>query len=146
VLGNRSHSGELISRHFRDFGNAPPQHAISRRMNSNSNSNPDVAKGAIESDRPEDDADGNVAGFREQLDHRFQDPLNKSSDAGMPGTGQTEEFSMEEQGENELRQDTNDTARPRGPNVDSEANTQDQTPGNTQKRNQGDKDEDPLAA
>jgi hypothetical protein len=107
---------------------------------------PNAAKGAVEPFRPEDDADGNVASFNEQLDHRFQDPLNKSSDSGMEGTGQTAEFSMETQSENQLEQDTVDPLRPRETDADAEADMQDQGPGEIQRRNQGDQKDDPLAA
>lgn len=107
---------------------------------------PDEAKGAVEPSRPEDDAEGNVASLNEQLDHRFQNPMNKSSDAGMPGIGQTEEFSMEKEGINELRRDTLDPVRPRGGDSDAEADSQDQDPGQTQRRLHGDEKDDPLAA
>lgn len=82
-------------------------------MNSNSKPDPDAAKGAVEPYRSEDDNEGNVAPLTEQLDHRFQNPLNKSSDSGMPGAGQTPEYSMERQEENKLQQDTNNPAVPR---------------------------------
>jgi hypothetical protein len=81
-------------------------------MNSKANPDPDAAKGAVESSRPEDDSDGNVAPFAEQLDHRFQDSLNKASDSGMSESGQTPEFSMEPQEENQLQQDTADPIKP----------------------------------
>jgi hypothetical protein len=60
--------------------------------------------GAVEQDRPEQDT--NVAPLSEQLDHQFQDPLNKSNDSGLPGHGQTEEFTGETHVENDLNKDT----------------------------------------
>lgn len=39
-----------------------------------------------------------------------------------------------------------DVVRPREPDADAEAETQDQDPGETQRRNQGEQAEDPLAA
>ncbi len=107
---------------------------------------PDADKGAIEPSRPENDRDSNVAEFAEQLDHRFQDPLNKSSDSGMPESGQTAEFSMETQGKDELKQDINDPARPQDEDANAEADTQDQDPGESQRNNHADKEDDPLAA
>ncbi len=83
-------------------------------MNSHDKQDPDAMKGTIEPDRPEDDADSNMAELNEQLDHRFQDPMNKSSDSGMPGTGQTGEYSMETEGENELSKDTGQERRSTG--------------------------------
>ncbi len=61
--------------------------------------------GAVEQDRP--DQETNVAPLEEQLDHRFQDPLNKANDSGLPGQGQTPEFTGEEQVSNQLNKDTN---------------------------------------
>jgi len=89
-------------------------------MNSNAKPDPDAAKGAVEPSRPEDDAEGNVASFNKQLDHRFQDSLNKSSDSGLPGSGQTGEFSMEEQGENKLQQDTGEAVGPGDTEADAD--------------------------
>jgi len=115
-------------------------------MNSHDKQDPDAMKGTIEPDRPEDDADSNMAELNEQLDHRFQDPMNKSSDSGMPGTGQTGEYSMETEGENELSKDTGGSEPSRDKDADAEADMQDQEPGETQRKNQGDKKDDPLAA
>jgi hypothetical protein len=89
---------------------------------------PDADKGAVEPSRPEDNKDGNVASFNEQLDHRFQDPLNKSSDSGLPGSGQTAEYSMEHQEENELNKDMDDH---------SARNDKDADAAKTQHKNQG---------
>ena len=147
--------------------------------------------GAVEQDRPEQKT--NVAPLEEQLDHRYQDPLNKSNDSGLPGRGQTPEFTGEEQVNNQLDKDTNagsseavkqeltkrsnamdkmDSARandtdqnaqnfndrskqgsgktdsnrrdPDGNNPEGETVNQD--PGESQKRNQGGKKDDDLAA
>jgi hypothetical protein len=61
--------------------------------------------GAVEQDRPEQKT--NVAPLEEQLDHRYQDPLNKNNDSGLPGHGQTPEFTGEKQVNNQLDKDTN---------------------------------------
>lgn len=61
--------------------------------------------GAVEQDRP--DQKTNVAPLKEQLDHQYQDPLNKQSDSGLAERGQNPEFAGESQGRNELDQDTN---------------------------------------
>lgn len=71
------------------------------------NSNRETAfnKGAVEQDRPEQST--NTAPLDAQLDHRYQDPLNKSHDSDVPEPGQNPEFTGESQGRNELDQDTN---------------------------------------
>ena len=61
--------------------------------------------GAVEQDRPEQNT--NVAPLESQLDHRYQDPLNKQNDSGLSERGQNPEYSGERQGRNELNQDTN---------------------------------------
>jgi hypothetical protein len=99
--------------------------------NNNPHADPDMTLGAVEPSRPEEDADGNVASPNEQLDHRFQDAMNKSSDSGLPGTGQTSEFSMEQHGENELQKDTADPVS-RDKDSDAETNSD---PGETQPPN-----------
>jgi hypothetical protein len=115
---------------FRAHGNTAGPLVISEVMNSQNNQDPDAKKGTVEPDRPEDDADSNMAELNEQLDHRFQDPMNKSSDSGMPGTGQTGEYSMEKEGEDELNRDTGSE-----PSLEKDAG-----------RNQGGKKDDPLVA
>lgn len=60
--------------------------------------------GAVEQDRP--DQETNVAPMREQLDHRWQDPLNKQNDSGLPERGRNPEFTGEPEGVNELEKDT----------------------------------------
>jgi hypothetical protein len=61
--------------------------------------------GAVEQDRPEQTT--NVAPLDAQLDHRYQDPLNKQNDSGLAEKGQNPEFTGETQGRDELNQDTN---------------------------------------
>lgn len=60
--------------------------------------------GAVEQDRPGQKT--NVAPLDQQLDHRNQDPLNKASDSGMPGKGQTPEFTGGKESKNQLDKDT----------------------------------------
>ena len=116
--------------------------------------------GAVEQDRPEQDT--NVAPLDAQLDHRYQDPLNKQSDSGGPEPGQNPEFTGESQGRDELNQDTNaklsgkgqgqaDTniesgSNRRDPDGNSEGVLNDQDPGERQKENQNNKKDDDLAA
>ena len=121
--------------------------------------------GAVEQDRPEQNT--NVAPLEEQLDHRFQDPLNKSNDSGLPGQGQTPEFSGEEQVNNQLDKDTNavsseavnqeltrrsnamdkmDTTEDRSLERDDLEDETNQDPGEQQKENQNEKKDDDLAA
>jgi hypothetical protein len=121
--------------------------------------------GAVEQDRPEQKT--NVASMNEQLDHRDQDPLNKASDSGMGGTGQTPEFTGENGSKNQLEKDTgadlsedgkkklehashamNRMDTPGRSNSeegepDEEVN---QDPGERQKENQNEKKDDDLAA
>ena len=114
----------------------------------------DAGKGAVEQDRPEQRT--NVAPLDAQLDHRYQDPLNKQSDSDLPEPGQNPEHSGEPQGRNELNQDTN-ADMPNKTNVEPGSNRQDpdgnaegilndQDPGERQKENQNQKEDDDLAA
>ena len=96
--------------------------------------------GAVEQDRPEQKT--NVAPLEAQLDHTYQDPLNKANDSGMANLGQTPEFTGEKQGRNELERDTN-------ANIEKEREDEevvDQDPGERQKQNQNEKKDDDLAA
>ncbi len=109
--------------------------------------------GAVEQDRPDEKT--NVAPLDAQLDHRYQDPLNKQNDSGFAERGQNPEFTGESQGRDELNQDTN--AKSNKTNVDRGSNRQDpdanaegilndQDPGERQKENQNEKRDDDLAA
>src|SRR6266542_6549362 len=103
--------------------------------------------GAVEQDRREQTT--NVAPFNSQFDHRFQDPLNKANVSGMPGKGQTPEFTGEKEGRNELERDTNarlsnevkrDETRIKKMDIvegeDPEGELEDQDPGQRQRENQ----------
>jgi hypothetical protein len=61
--------------------------------------------GAVEQDRPEQET--NVAPLNAQLNHTYQDPLNKANDSGLNNRGQTPEFTGEKQEGNQLERDTN---------------------------------------
>lgn len=77
-------------------------------MPSSNNTNHKTAfqnTGAVEQDRPEQST--NVAPLDKQLDHRYQDSLNKQNDSGIPERGQTPEFTGESKGRDDLNQDTN---------------------------------------
>jgi hypothetical protein len=121
--------------------------------------------GAVEQDRPGQKT--NVASMNEQLDHRDQDPLNKASDSGMGGTGQTPEFTGGQESKNQLGRDTGaltedskkkladtsnamnrmDTPPKRDVNDnDRDDEEVDQDPGERQKENQNEKKDDDLAA
>ena len=89
--------------------------------------------GAVEQDSPEQKT--NVAPFDAQLDHRYQNPLNKQSDSGMSAKGQNPEHSGEREGKDELDQDT-----------DADGEERDADPGQRQKQNQGERQDDDLAA
>lgn len=120
-------------------------------MNSSNRETAFQHTGAVEQDRPEQE--NNVAPLDAQLDHRYQDPLNKSNDSGLPEAGQNPEFTGELQGRNELNQDTNAKLPEKGPDsnqsdadLNPEGATQDQDPGMRQKNIQNKKKDDPLAA
>lgn len=122
--------------------------------------------GAVEQDRPEQET--NVAPLREQLDHRWQDPLNKENDSGLAERGQNPEYTGERAGVNELDEDTGafcgqaamsearrDDTGSRRMDVNTDENDQKpapsedlttKDPGQRQKQNQGDKKDDDLAA
>ncbi len=110
----------------------------------NSQKDDDSGKGAVEQDRPGQKT--NVAPLSAQLDHQNQDVLNKMNDSDFPEPGQNPEHSGEPQGRNDFDQDTEIGSRrdPDGNNPEGEL--QDQDPGQRQKRNQGDKKKDDLAA
>ncbi|HYE25622.1 MAG TPA: hypothetical protein VEG32_10530 [Clostridia bacterium] len=105
----------------------------------------DAGKGAVEQDRPEQET--NMAPLDAQLDHQFQDPLNKSSDSDFPEPGQNPEYSMEKQDRNQLDRDTESTTGSRrDPDGNAEGELNDQDPGHRQKQNQNEQGDDPLAA
>ncbi len=84
----------------------------------------DFHKGAFEEDNPTAHPQVSIKG---QLPHRNQDPMIKAADTDFPEPGENPEHSGE-------------------PEANPEGATQDPDPGQRQKRNQGDKKDDPLAA
>jgi hypothetical protein len=82
---------------------------------------PDAAKGAFESDNPKDRSENSLSG---QLPHR-NNPAANGADSDFPEPGAREEHSGE---------------------ANPEAENQDQEPGFSQKRNQNQRKEDPLAS
>jgi len=110
----------------------------------------DAGKGAVEQDSPEQET--NVAPLEEQLDHRDQDVLNKMNDSDFPQAGQHGEHSGEPQGKNDFDEDTKagEKCGPpesrRDPDGNAEGELEDMDPGQKQKRNQGGKKDDDLAA
>jgi hypothetical protein len=88
----------------------------------------DIRKGAVEQESPEQPTNTSLSG---QLPHRTTDPLVKSSDSDFPEPGGNPEHSGEPQANTE---------------VNPEGLTQNQDPGHRQKRNQNDREDDPLAA
>lgn len=106
---------------------------------------PYSAQGGVEQDRPGQPT--NVAPLRHQTNHRDQDPFNKASDSDFPESGQNPEYSMERQEKNQLKQDTKAGVKEITPDViNPEAVLDDQDPGMSQKQNQNDEKDDPLAA
>ena len=86
----------------------------------------DLLKGAVESEAPKQHGNTSLHG---QLGHRTEDEMIKSSDTDFPEPGGNPEHS----GEPEEKKSPDGV-------------TQDQDPGERQKRNQGDRREDPLAS
>ena len=99
-----------------------------------STNDPDRAKGATE---PEDHHHDGNTGLADQLGHRDQDPMLKSSNSDFPESGQNEEHTGEPHTRDELNRDTE---------VNPEGVTQDPDPGCRQKENQNKGKDDPLAA
>ncbi len=87
----------------------------------------DRCKGAFEPENPREQGNTSLGG---QLPHRTNDSLIKSADSDFPEPGSNPEHSGE-------KQDTTSS---------EEGVTQTQEPGHRQKRNQGDEEDDPLAA
>jgi hypothetical protein len=84
----------------------------------------DEHKGAVEQDKPEQKTNESMAG---QLPHRAASPIAKGLDTDFPEPGENPEHSGELE-------------------VNPEGQNQTQDPGHAQKRNQGDKKDDDLAA
>jgi hypothetical protein len=102
----------------------------------------DREKGAVEDDDRVARTNTSMAG---QLGHRDQDPLLKAFDTDFPEPGENPEHSGEPDS-NLLAREDDYQEEPAEPEVNPEAAQQDMDPGQKQKRNQGDKREDPLAA
>lgn len=121
-------------------GNSHNFRAIPESMNEANRETAFRNTGALEQDRPEQKT--NVAPLDAQLDHTYQDPLNKANDSGMANRGQAPEFTGEKQEGNELDKDTNaNTEKDR-----EDEEVVDQDPGERQKENQNEKKDDDLAA
>jgi hypothetical protein len=106
----------------------------------------DERKGAIEQDSRDQETNTTLRG---QMQHRNPSPLANNFDTDFPEPGMSPEHTGQLDGLNEQgsrQQDRADITEeaPREPNP--EAEQQDQDPGQRQKRNQGDKKDDPLAA
>ncbi len=97
-------------------------------------------KGAVEQDRPSQPTNTSLRG---QLPHRNQDPNIKSRDTDFPEPGENPEHSGEPRGKDLLQEDRG-CAPDRNPSPEGE--TQNQDPGQRQRRNQAGKKDDPLAA
>jgi hypothetical protein len=93
----------------------------------------DRCKGAFEPENPRENGNTSLGG---QLPHRTSDSLIKSADSDFPEPGSNPEHSGEK--EEPVSSDDRSPA--------DEGSTQTQEPGHRQKRNQGDKEDDPLAA
>jgi len=99
----------------------------------------DINKGAVEQDRPSQESNTSMQG---QLPHREKNPTIKAQDTDYAEPGENPEHSGEPRGSSLLNRDAG-CGTPAG---NPEGETQDQEPGQRQKRNQGEKKDDPLAA
>ncbi len=95
-------------------------------------------KGAVEQQTPDQPTNESLRG---QLGHRSLDPLVKSHDTDFPEHGENPEHTGEPELASLYMRD-----EPESKEEDPEGAEQDQDPGHRQKRNQGDEEEDPLAA
>jgi hypothetical protein len=101
---------------------------------------PDAKKGAVAQDRPEQQTNVSLSG---QNPHRPTNELLKGQDTDFPERGENEEHSMESHTQHSrFGGDPNLTSQENG----SEGEMNDQDPGECQKRNQNDQQEDPLAS
>ena len=120
---------DVRSREAENIGNAEAGEHISggawtmNKTQSSKNDN-DFHKGAVDDEKPNEHSQTSLKG---QLSHRNQDPLIKGADTDFPEPGENPEHSGE-------------------PESDPEGTLQEQDPGYRQKRNQGDKKDDPLVA
>jgi hypothetical protein len=121
----------------------------------------DLRKGAVEQDAPQQSGNENFAG---QNPHRNASPLAEGQDTDFPEPGQNPEHSGQKisnrsdrplqtpRGEREgdataKRKGETERNQPKATTEQSpERDTVNQDPGERQKRNQGDKEDDPLAA
>jgi hypothetical protein len=106
----------------------------------------DAGKGAVEQDRPEQKTNVN---FSEQMGHRTENKLVKSSDTDFPEPGENVEHSGELEelmASNDDRIQQNPDDQRKQQRVNPEAELQDQDPGERQKENQNQKKDDDLAA
>ncbi len=100
----------------------------------------DLKKGAVEQDRPSQETNTSMQG---QLPHRTENPNIKAQDTDYPEPGENAEHSGEPQKSGLLDRDAScESSKQSNP----EGATQDQDPGQRQKRNQGEREDDPLAA
>ncbi len=88
---------------------------------------PDMNKGAVEQDRPDQPTNTSLSG---QNQHRHQGQVLQGQDTDLPEPGENEEHSMEGNVEKK----------------NPEGVLNDQDPGMRQKQNQNDQREDPLAS
>ncbi len=114
--------------------------------NHDSRDDADAGKGAVEQDRRSGKTNTSLNG---QLPHRTNDPLVKANDSDFPEPGGRYEHTGEREDFEQARKAAIRGGAPRGTpakEVNPEGATQDQEPGHRQRRNQGGKKEDPLAA
>jgi hypothetical protein len=114
----------------------------------------DERKGAVEQDARDQETNTTLRG---QMQHRNKSPMADTLDTDFPEPGMNPEhtgqrFGSDEQGSRQLNPNPQRDPRARREGegrdreVNPEAEQQDQDPGERQKRNQGDKKDDPLAA
>lgn len=101
---------------------------------------PDTKKGAVAQDRREQPSNTSMAG---QNPHRKNREVLQGQDSDFPEPGENEEHSME--GRTQQSRFGGDPAQT-SEEISPEGELNDQDPGERQKRNQNDREEDPLAS
>ena len=110
----------------------------------------DERKGAVEQDSRDQETNTTMRG---QMQHRNKNPLADTMDTDFPEPGMNPEHTGQREGDDlqgsrqlnpNPQRDGDSDGEPRGENP--EGQHQDQDPGERQKRNQGDKKDDSLAA
>jgi len=98
------------------------------------------SKGAVEQDRPEQKTNTSLAG---QIGHRNKGPIMNANDTDFPEPGENPEHTGEPMAQDREQDNERERVEREGDQVQD---TDNQEPGQRQRRNQNDEKDDPLAA